>query len=401
MSEIVLEARHLKKVYNANSLNAFEALHDINIQVEKGEFIGVMGPSGSGKSTFINNISTIDTPTEGKVFINGKNVLSMSANDIGHFRYENLGFIFQDFNLLDTHTIYENIALPLSLAGVDSAEIETRVKEMAEKMDMQDHLYKLPSECSGGQRQRTAIARALINNPSIIIADEPTGNLDSQNSEELRQRLFAAEHLLGKPMTPSEVQKILYFHDTLAMSPDLIEFLVEYCVSKNHKSLRYMEKVALSWNEAGITTVAMAREQSSAFKSEYFSVLRFLGITGRSPVKDETAYIDRWLDQYGFDLELIREACSRTILKTGQPSFQYTDRILTDWHAQNVHTLGDIQNADETFRSTKKETAPPKKQPSASSRNRFNNFHQRQYDFQEYEKRLLSGQTVQGENGDT
>ncbi len=185
MSEIVLEARHLKKVYNANSLNAFEALHDINIQVEKGEFIGVMGPSGSGKSTFINNISTIDTPTEGKVFINGKNVLTMSANDIGHFRYKNLGFIFQDFNLLDTHTIYENIALPLSLAGVDPSEIETRVKEMAEKMDMQEHLYKLPSECSGGQRQRTAIARALINNPSIIIADEPTGNLDSQNSEEL------------------------------------------------------------------------------------------------------------------------------------------------------------------------------------------------------------------------
>ena len=229
----------------------------------------------------------------------------------------------------------------------------------------------------------------------------PDAVKDAQNSEELRQLLFAAEHLLGKPMTPSEVQKILYFHDTLAMSPDLIEFLVEYCVSKNHKSLRYMEKVALSWNEAGITTVAMAREQSSAFKSEYFSVLRFLGITGRSPVKDETAYIDRWLDQYGFDLELIREACSRTILKTGQPSFQYTDRILTDWHAQNVHTLGDIQNADETFRSTKKETAPPKKQPSTPSRNRFNNFHQRQYDFQEYEKRLLSGQTVQGENGDT
>ena len=110
---IVLEAVHLKKVYNYATPNAFEALHDINFQVHEGEFVGIMGPSGSGKSTFINNISTIDECTEGKVLINGKNVRSMSANEIGRFRYQNLGFIFQDFNLLDTHTMYENISMPL------------------------------------------------------------------------------------------------------------------------------------------------------------------------------------------------------------------------------------------------------------------------------------------------
>ena len=130
MGEIVLEARHLKKIYNANSLNAYEALHDINIQVEKGEFIGVMGPSGSGKSTFINNISTIDTPTEGKVFINGKNVLAMSANDIGHFCYQNLGFIFQDFKLFNLDNVFHNVSFPLIVKnGNLTVRAKRRIKD--------------------------------------------------------------------------------------------------------------------------------------------------------------------------------------------------------------------------------------------------------------------------------
>ena len=185
MPEIVLEAKNLKKVYNYGTENAFEALHDINFQVYEGEFIGIMGPSGSGKSTFINNISTIDMPTSGTVLINGTSVKTMSANQIGHFRYENLGFIFQDFNLLDTHTMFENIAMPLSLAHVDKSEIRSRVEELAQHMQISHLLNKFPNECSGGQRQRAAICRALVNNPRIIVADEPTGNLDSVNSAEL------------------------------------------------------------------------------------------------------------------------------------------------------------------------------------------------------------------------
>ena len=116
MANVVLEAKHMKKVYNAMTLNAFEALHDINFQVEEGDFVAIMGPSGSGKSTFINNISTIDIPTNGTVLINGKNIRTMGANEIGTFRSKNLGFIFQDFNLLDTHTLYENMAMPMALA---------------------------------------------------------------------------------------------------------------------------------------------------------------------------------------------------------------------------------------------------------------------------------------------
>ncbi|MCR4951574.1 MAG: ABC transporter ATP-binding protein [Solobacterium sp.] len=187
MDEIVLYTKGLKKVYNADSLNAVTALHDVNIEVRKGEFLGVMGPSGSGKSTFINMISTMDYPTEGKVFIQGKNVMNMSANEIGRFRYEHLGFIFQNFNLLNTHTIFENIAMPLTLAKVDPKIIEEKVKVIAGRLNISDLLGKLPLECSGGQRQRAAIARALINDPGIIVADEPTGALDSENSEELME----------------------------------------------------------------------------------------------------------------------------------------------------------------------------------------------------------------------
>ena len=187
MSDTVLYTEHLKKVYNADSLNAVTALHDINIEVRSGEFLGVMGPSGSGKSTFINMISTMDYPTDGKVFIQGKNIMNMTANEIGRFRYENLGFIFQDFNLLNTHTVFENIAMPLTLAKHDPKEIEPRVVAIAEKLNISQLLNKTPLECSGGQRQRTAIARALINDPGLIVADEPTGNLDSENSEELME----------------------------------------------------------------------------------------------------------------------------------------------------------------------------------------------------------------------
>ena len=185
--EVVLKTVNLKKVYNPESLNAVTALHDVNIEVHKGEFLGVMGPSGSGKSTFINMISTMDYPTDGRVYINQKNVMNMTANEIGHFRYENLGFIFQDFNLLDTHTMYENIAMPLTLARVNPQEIEAKVNDIASKLNISHLLEKIPPECSGGQRQRAAICRALVNQPGLIVADEPTGNLDSENSEELME----------------------------------------------------------------------------------------------------------------------------------------------------------------------------------------------------------------------
>lgn len=221
MGKVVLEAKNMKKVYNAMTENAFEALHSINIQVEEGDFVAIMGPSGSGKSTFINNISTIDIPTGGYVFINGKEIRSMGANEIGTFRFKNLGFIFQDFNLLETHTLYENIAMPLALAKVKKNEIRPRVEEMADRMQIKQFLNKYPNECSGGQRQRAAICRALINNPNIIVADEPTGNLDSFNSSELMkifQRLnqengVTIVMVTHDPLITSYAKRLLYIKD--------------------------------------------------------------------------------------------------------------------------------------------------------------------------------------------
>lgn len=177
MPQPILETKNLTKIYNLGQENEFEALHSINFTAQAGEFLCVMGPSGSGKTTFINNISTIDLPTKGRVCIDGADIRTMSANEIGRFRSKTLGFVFQEFNLLDTHTIYENIAMPLALAKTKKKEARERVETVAAQMGIQEILHKYPGECSGGQRQRGAICRALVMDPKIIIADEPTGNL--------------------------------------------------------------------------------------------------------------------------------------------------------------------------------------------------------------------------------
>ncbi|WP_300627292.1 ABC transporter ATP-binding protein [uncultured Thomasclavelia sp.] len=181
----ILIAKNVTKIYGVGTKNPYTALKDVSLEMEEGEFICVMGPSGAGKSTFINNLSTIDLPTKGFVYINGKEVRQMSEREIGRFRYENLGFIFQEFNLLDSLTIFENITVPLTLAGKKKKDIQESVNQIAKKLGVEMILNKYPSECSGGQRQRAAICRALVTKPKLIVADEPTGNLDSKNSHEL------------------------------------------------------------------------------------------------------------------------------------------------------------------------------------------------------------------------
>lgn len=165
------------------------ALDHVDLSVDRGDFVCIMGPSGSGKTTLLNAISTIDPPTKGKVLIEGENIRKMGEIAIGKFRYQYLGFIFQQFNLLDNLTIYENVALPLTLDKNSDEEIDKRVREIAEKVGIADLLDKYPTACSGGQCQRCAIARALITRPRLIVADEPTGNLDSKNSHEILQLL--------------------------------------------------------------------------------------------------------------------------------------------------------------------------------------------------------------------
>lgn len=183
MSDVLI-ARNLKKVYGSRG-NIYPALDDINFEIKEGEFVGIMGPSGAGKTTLLNVVSTIDRPTSGTITIDGDDIVKMNEKKLSLFRRNKLGFIFQDFNLLDTLTIKENIVLPLALSKVNHKEIEIKVNEIANKLEINGVLNKYPYEVSGGQQQRTAAARAIINNPKLILADEPTGALDSKSSSDL------------------------------------------------------------------------------------------------------------------------------------------------------------------------------------------------------------------------
>ena len=190
----VLEVKNIEKYYG-NKSNLTKAINNISFKVEKGEFVGIMGASGSGKTTLLNCISTIDRVTAGQIIINNQDVTKLRGNKLNKFRREELGFIFQDFNLLDTLTAYENIALALTIQKVKPSEIDKKVKEVAEKLGITDILSKYPYQVSGGQKQRIASARAIITNPKIVLADEPTGALDSKSA---RQLLESFEHLNQK-----------------------------------------------------------------------------------------------------------------------------------------------------------------------------------------------------------
>jgi len=177
----ILSVDKIEKYYGNNG-NITKAVDNISFKVDKGEFVGIMGPSGSGKTTILNCISTIDTVTTGHIIINGQDITTLKEKDIEKFRRDELGFIFQDFNLLDTLTAYENIALALTIQKRKSTEIDKFIKKIAEKLEITEVLNKYPFQMSGGQKQRVASARALVTEPSLILADEPTGSLDSKSS---------------------------------------------------------------------------------------------------------------------------------------------------------------------------------------------------------------------------
>ena len=182
--EKILEVKNIEKYYG-NKSNLTKAIDNINFDVNKGEFVGIMGASGSGKTTLLNCISTIDRVTAGHIIINGEDITKLKGNNLNKFRREELGFIFQDFNLLDTLTAYENIALALTIQKVKANEIDRRVNEIAGKLGIKEILTKYPYQVSGGQKQRIASARAIITNPKLVLADEPTGALDSKAARQL------------------------------------------------------------------------------------------------------------------------------------------------------------------------------------------------------------------------
>lgn len=185
--ENILKVDKIEKYYGSRS-SLTKAIDNLSFEVEKSEFVAIMGASGSGKTTLLNVVSTIDKVTSGHIYVGGEDITKLKGNQLNEFRREELGFIFQDFNLLDTLTAYENIALALSIQNISSTDIEKRIKKVAEELDIKDVLNKYPYQMSGGQKQRVASARAIITDPKLILADEPTGALDSKSAKMLLER---------------------------------------------------------------------------------------------------------------------------------------------------------------------------------------------------------------------
>jgi len=217
----LLEVNSLKKIYTTRfGGNQVQALSNVTFSVDQGEYVAIMGESGSGKTTLLNILASLDKPTSGEVYLDGKNIVSIKDSEISAFRRDNLGFVFQDFNLLDTFSIQDNIFLPLVLAQKSYDEMSGRIKPIAKKLQIDEILTKFPYEVSGGQKQRAAVARALITNPKLVLADEPTGALDSKSALNLL-KIFTSINDLGQTIlmvthsvaAASHANRVLFIKD--------------------------------------------------------------------------------------------------------------------------------------------------------------------------------------------
>lgn len=218
--ENILKVDKIEKYYGSRS-SLTKAIDNLSFEVDKGEFVAIMGASGSGKTTLLNVISTIDRVTSGHIYVGGEDITKLKGNQLNKFRREELGFIFQDFNLLDTLTAYENIALALSIQNANASEIEEKIKKVADELDIKDILNKYPYQMSGGQKQRVASARAIITNPKLILADEPTGALDSKSTKMLLEKFNHLNEELSATIlmvthdafTASYAQRVVFIKD--------------------------------------------------------------------------------------------------------------------------------------------------------------------------------------------
>lgn len=221
MTNTVVDVYHLEKTYGKSGERPYTALKDLNFSVNEGEFVGIMGASGSGKTTLLNMLSTLDTPTSGEVLVNGHDVTKMRGNQLSDFRAQEVGFIFQDFNLLESLTAQENIGLPLALKGTPAKVMDQAIQAVAKTLSITELLKKYPAQLSGGQQQRVAAARAIVHQPSILMGDEPTGALDSSSARELldllteinQQQHMSILLVTHDPFSASFCHRILFIKD--------------------------------------------------------------------------------------------------------------------------------------------------------------------------------------------
>jgi len=244
--------------------------------------------------------------------------------------------------------------------------------------------------------KQTVTADAASANTAVSSEDCNTPAKKSYSADDIKQftdqeavmeLVFIAEQYLGRTLTATDLNAIFYFYDELNLSIELIEYLIEYCVSNRHTSIRYIEKVALAWAESGYQTVEQAKQANGQYNQTYSSVMKAMGISGRSLVSAETAYIDKWKNDLGFSVELIQKACEKTIQAIHEPSFEYADRILNNWKLNNISSLEDVAKADSDHQKRKKAASTA---PRTASKNKFTAFDQRSYDDSRLEKMLLN-----------
>ena len=303
-----------------------------------------------------------------------KNVLDLTFDDKKHITQ----ITFLDLNIEQSQAV--SVITTVTPAKIE--DITTKIESSNTKI--KDGNTKIEdSNTKVEDSSTTPLKKSSLSLPRIK---------ELKKNEDIVQLLFIAEQYLGKTLSPTEVSRLLYFYEDLHFSPDLIEYLIEYCVSKNSKSIRYIEKVALAWHETGITTVTAAKQTSNTYNKNYFAILKALGISNRNPIDSEIQTMEHWLKDFGFTLEIITTACNRTIESTGKSSFPYTDGILTSWHKEQVLTLADVDKLDKAHKMAKvtNSKAPTK----ARSSNKFNNFSQRNYNFDDLEKQLLKKQLI-------
>ena len=300
----------------------------------------------------------------------------------------------------------------LSVSGMQAAQsnIQSAVVNNATQNNLQNGVVNNAAQniSTANIRMQDSVVEKLKNQAT----DKPAPSQKEYTLDEIKEfrknpdiseLFFIIETYLKHTLSSTDTNMVLYWLDELHFSTDLVEYLVEYCITKGHSSLRYMNKVALGWADAGIKTVDQAKDDAAAHSQIYYSVMKALGITGRNLVDSEVSLINKWVGEYGFDIELVKAACSKTISAIQKPSFEYTDSILANWRKKDVHTLKDVEVLDANFAKANKASATGSSQSTnaangsskpksnnSSSKNKFNNFNQRNNDYDKLEKLFLN-----------